>query len=93
MICTPCQQGMHRMCEEGSCACPRRAHPFEPPMHNVGPNHPRMTHRQFVEYLFDCAARWSAQPNGADASEMVHAMAVEQQRIDPENCPICKLSH
>ena len=56
-------------------------------VHNVGPNHPRLTHEEYTAYLYECAKRWSA----IDAKQ-ARLVLGKAQRSDrhPEKCEVCQ---
>ncbi len=56
-------------------------------IHNVGPNHPRLTHEQITQYLYECAKLWS-EIDPAQARNVLR----KAQYFDrhPDQCEICK---
>lgn len=57
--------------------------------HNVGFDRPRLTHSQFVAYLYESASHWNAIPNGQDQALRVQRMAVAFEKMKPSKCPVC----
>lgn len=57
--------------------------------HNIGFDRPRLTHADFVGYLFECARMWNGQPNGQEQALNVQALAIQQETLTPKTCPVC----
>lgn len=55
-------------------------------VHNVGPNHPTLTHAGFVSYLYECAERWAALD-----PKQARLVLTKAQKADkhPEKCSVC----
>jgi hypothetical protein len=58
--------------------------------HNVGFDRPRLNHREYVEYLYTCAARWRKEPNGAAWADRIYQKAEIMGRLTPRTCAVCR---
>jgi hypothetical protein len=57
--------------------------------HNVGFNRPRLTHSQYVDFLFECSARWNGLFNGQDQALRLQAQALAMKDLPANQCPVC----
>jgi hypothetical protein len=56
--------------------------------HNVGFDAPRLTHRQYVEYLYECSVRWNAVCGGQEQALRVQSKAIEANE-NAYKCEVC----
>jgi hypothetical protein len=57
--------------------------------HNIGFDRPRLTHKEWVEYLFECAHAWRWKPNGETQANRIKHLAELASKQTEETCDVC----